>query len=260
MKKNQPKSEKEDHQKPSPHEHKGHRDRMRQRFLKSDERLSGFAPHEILELLLFYGIPRVNVNPLAHQLLKRFGSLNAVLSASVEELQEIDGISKSGAVFIALMRRTMNYVSLERLGEKPYMRNLKECKAYCSVLFSDADEERFYVICLDAQNRVLNAVLLFTGTINEVAVYPREVIGKVIRLNAYYVVLAHNHPSGILEPSNADLHMTDLLREAFSNVDIRLQDHIIYADGQCLSLTQWKKELEQQRLPKPRAKAADKES
>jgi DNA repair protein RadC len=151
----------------------------------------------------------------------------------------------------------VNFANLEKLGKKPYMRTLKEAKVFCSGLFSDADVERFYIICLDAQSRVLNTVMLFTGTINEVAVYPREVVGQVIRLNAQRVVLAHNHPSGVLEPSQADLRITRQLREALASVDILLQDHIIYADGGCLSIMKWKKAKAQQQLGQPKPKVTD---
>ena len=232
---------------------------MRERFLQSDAKLSGFAPHEVLELLLYYAIPRVNVNPLAHRLMDRFGSVNAILSASVEELHQIKGISKSGAVMIMLIRRLMNYMNLESLGEKPFMRNISEARAYCARLFADAGVERFYLICLDAQARVTNAVLLSTGTINEVSVYPREVIGMALRYDAHHVVLAHNHPSGVLEPSKADIEMTELLRDAFSKVDMLLQDHIIYADGQCLSYAKWISARDTRpKLTRPRTKAAEK--
>lgn len=231
---------------------------MRDRFLQSGDQLSGFAPHEVLELLLFYAVPRVNVNPLAHQLMKEFGSLSAVLSASAEELQAIKGISKSGAVMIMLIRRMMNYVNLERLGERPYIRNVKEAKAFCSALFAGVGEERLYLICLDAQGRVINAVLLFIGTIDEVPAYSRVVVGAAIRYTAHHVVLAHNHPSGVLEPSGKDIEMTEELRDAFMKVDVRLNDHIIYADGECLSYDQWKNARgTEQKLPRPKPKAAE---
>lgn len=237
-------------------EHEGHRERMRQRFQGSG--LSGFAPHEVLEMLLFYAIPRKNVNPIAHRLLKRFGSLNAVLSASVEALQETEGISKSAAILITLIGPTMRYADRELLGARPYMRNVREAKEFCAHLFANAHEERFYVICLDAQGRVIREVMVFSGTIDEVIVYPREVIAAAIRHNAHDVVLAHNHPSGVMEPSDADIQTTELLRESLSKIDITLQDHIIFADGQCLSYSQWQKSREiRPLLETPRAKAAE---
>lgn len=237
-------------------EHEGHRERMRQRFLNN--KLSGFAPHEVLELLLFYAIPRKNVNPLAHELLKRFGSLTAVLSASVEELQEIEGVTKTAAVLITLMDPLVRYADRDQLGDRPYMRNLREAKLYCANLFTNASEEKFYLICLDAQGRVLRAVMVFSGTIDEVTIYPREVIGSAIRHNAQAVVLAHNHPSGVPEPSNADIQTTEQLREAFAAIGITLQDHLIYADGHCFSYSRWQKEQEiRPAFEQAKAKAAD---
>lgn len=220
-------------------EHEGHRGRMRQRFMMGG--LDNFAPHEVLELLLFYAIPRRNVNPLAHQLIKRFGSLTAVLSASAELLREEPGITEAAITLITLMGPLARYMDKELLGERPFMRNLREAKSYCVHLFSGANEEQFYVICLDAQARVLRAVKVFSGTIDEITIYPREIVGTAIRYNAHDVVLAHNHPSGVLEPSEADIHTTVMLREALERVNIPLQDHIIYAEGNCLSLSQWEK-------------------
>ena len=219
---------------------KSYRDGIHRDFLHSDIQLSDYAPDEVLELLLLSAIPRGNLKPLANRLIKEFGSLNAVLSATFEELREIKGLSKSGAVTIMQIRRIINYINRANLGEKPFMRNVRDAKAFCSVLFSGTSEERFYLICLDARRRVINTVLLSIGTIDEVSVYPREVVGTAIRYNAHHIVLVHNHPSGILEPSDADIEMTERLMEAFFKVDMVLQDHIIYADGQCLSYSQWK--------------------
>jgi DNA repair protein RadC len=237
-------------------EHDGHRERMRQRYVNGG--LSGFAPHEMLELLLFFAIPRKNVNSLAHSLYDRFGSLTSTFSASMEALQEVEGISKSSALLISLIDSLSRQADLEQLGNRPYMRNLREASVYCKHLFANAAEERFYVICIDAQGRVLRAVMVFSGTIDEITIYPREVVNAAFRYNAHAVVLAHNHPSGVLEPSKADLQTTEQLSESFKTIGVLLQDHIIYADGQCLSFSQWRKTQEIRPVyEQGRAKAAD---
>lgn len=219
-------------------DHEGHRDRMRKRFLQGG--LSSFAPHEMLELLLFFAIPRRNVNPLAHQLLQHFGSLSAVLEAEPEQLMQVPGIGESAAVLLALLSPIVREADQKRFGDKPCVTNYREAKDYCQSLFQGAQDEVLYVVCLDAQGRVLRAVRAITGTIDEIAIYPRTIVSAAIRHNAHSIVLAHNHPSGVREPSDADIRTTDQLRETLSGMDIKLLDHIIYADGECLSMEQWR--------------------
>ena len=228
---------------------------MRQRFVKGG--LENFAPHEALELLLFYAIPRRDVNPLAHQLIKRFGSLSAVLTASTEQLQQEIGITENAATLLTLIAPLVQFAEKDMLGEKPFMRNLREARALCRTLFTDAKEERFYVICLDAQGRVTRAVKVFSGTIDEITVYPRKVLETAFRYNAHAVVLMHNHPSGVAEPSAADIETTNILRDALEKVDIRLQDHLIYAEGQCVSISQWEQQENLRPLFASASRAAD---
>lgn len=238
------------------HEHGGHRERMRKRYLETG--LASFAPHEALELLLFYAVPRINVNPLAHRLLTHFGSLEAVLSAPPEQLQQVPGIGASAAVLISLIQPLYRDAERERLGDKPLITNYREAKDYCRSLFGGTSEEVLYVICLDAQGRVLRAVRAITGTIDEIAIYPRTIVGAAIRHNAHSVVLAHNHPSGVLEPSPADVQTTAMLRAALGGVDITILDHIIYADGECVSMEQWQHQAHTSPIPMQRVqKAAD---
>lgn len=220
------------------HEHEGHRERMRARFLHGG--LEGFAPHEVLELLLFNAIPRRDVNPLAHRLLKHFGSVWAVLNALPEQLMQVPGIGAQSAAMLSLVAAAYRFADRDKLGERPIVNNYREAKVFCAQLFAAAREEVLYVICLDAQGRVLRAVPAITGTIDEIAIYPRTIVAIAIRHNARNVVLAHNHPSGLRDPSDADVHTTELLREALGAVDIEVLDHIIYADGECTSMEQWR--------------------
>lgn len=237
-------------------EHDGHRERMRTRFAQGG--LEAFAPHEALELLLFYAIPRRNVNPLAHQLLRHFGSLGAVLSASPVQLRQVPGIGEQAAALISLILPLGHYVEREKQAQRAVITSYKEAKAYCAHLFAGRAEEVLYVVCLDAQGRVLQAVAAITGTIDEMAIYPRTIVGTAIHHGAHSVVLAHNHPSGVAEPSPADIQTTALLREALAAVDIRLLDHVIFADGECVSLAQWEHARQVTPLhPRAGRKAAD---
>lgn len=240
------------------HDHAGHRERMRDRFLQNG--LDGFAPHETLELLLFYAIPRRNVNPLAHRLVKHFGSVNAVFEASAQELMQVQGIGETSAALLSMVFPLARYAEREMQGDRPILSNLGHAKNYCKGLFAGKSEEVLYVICLDAQDRVIRAIPAISGTIDELPIYPRTIVSAALQHNAYSVVLAHNHPSGVCEPSLADVEATAMLRTAFDHVDIVLRDHMIYAEGECLSMARWEGDRKITQLPTGPSgrKAADK--
>ncbi len=220
-------------------EHEGHRNRMRERFLAGG--LEGFAPHEALELLLYYALPRRNVNPLAHRLIRTFGTLDAVLSAAPERLAQVEGVGMHTAVLLSLVAPLVRKANHTRQNERPVVTNYREAREFCLGLFDANADEVFFVVCLDAQGRVLRAVRAFTGTIDETPVYPRTVVRIALENNAHSVVLAHNHPSGVAEPSDGDVATTNVLREALSTVDIQILDHVIVADGEAVSLFQWER-------------------
>lgn len=219
------------------HEHTGHRDRMRQRFAHNG--LEGFAPHEVLELLLFYAIPRQNVNPLAHRLIHHFGSLDAVLCATPQQLCQVQGVGEQTAILLSLVSLSAQYAERHKQSQRQMVGNYRDAKEYCRHLFTGNAEEVLYVICMDAQSRVLRAVPAITGTIDEITIYPRTIVGTALQHSAHSVLLAHNHPSGVKDPSDSDIHTTEILRNALNAVDIVLLDHIIYADGECTSMAQW---------------------
>ena len=133
--------------------HAGHRARLRERFLK--EGLSGFSEHEVLELLLMFAIPQKDVNPLAHALIGRFGSLSAVLEASPAELMRVAGVGQNAAALLSLMPQLMGYYQHSAMGEKPSITNLSSARRYAGALFFGVHEERVYMICLDQSGRVL---------------------------------------------------------------------------------------------------------
>lgn len=144
--------------------HAGHRARLRERFLK--EGLSGFSEHEVLELLLMFAIPQKDVNPLAHALIGRFGSLSAVLEASPAELMRVAGVGQNAAALLSLMPQLMGYYQHSAMGAKPSITNLSGAKRYAGALFFGVHEECVYMICLDQSGRVLSPALLHKGTID----------------------------------------------------------------------------------------------
>lgn len=219
-----------------PDEHAGHRQRMRERFRA--EGLDGFAPHEVLELLLFYAIPQRNVNPLAHRLLERFGSLHGVLEAPAEELAAVEGMGEYAAAFLSLVAQTGRRLELSREGERPVIASSRDAAAHCERLLSGLREERFYAVCLNARMEVLGDALIAKGTPGEVPAYPRLVAEAALRMNARAVILAHNHPGGSLTPSPEDLAATARVRDVLGGMDIRLADHIITGPEGSLSLAE----------------------
>ena len=206
-------------------DHTGHRQRLRQRF--DENRLQGFSDHEILELLLTYAIPRIDVNPLAHRLVKTFGSLSAVLDASPEELKKVDGIGERSAALISMMVPVFQRYEQEKLQSKPRFSTYSALAAYCNTLFMGVREEQFYLLCFDAKMQLIKAVEMASGTTDEVHVSPRQIVREALRLNAVTVAVTHNHPSGDPKPSQDDIDLTRDIRDALDTVEIRLADHVV---------------------------------
>jgi DNA repair protein RadC len=216
--------------------HEGHRQRLRDRFLQ--EGLDGFAPHEVLELLLCYAIPQRNVNPLAHELLAHFGSLHGVFEAAPEDLEQIEGIGPYAAAFLHMMAPLSRRIELSRMGQKPRLQNRRDAQAYCVNLLSGLQHEHFYLLALDAQMFLTGTALIGQGSLSEVPAYPRLAVEAAIKSGAHSVILCHNHPGGSTEPSQADLQATSRLAEVLSGIDVMVADHIIVAGGQAASLVQ----------------------
>ncbi len=214
--------------------HEGHRGRMRDRFRK--EGLDGFSPHEVIELLLFYGRARGDVNPLAHTLLDTFGSLKGVLEASPEQLMAVKGVGEETATLLSLMLPMFRRYSACLCEERKYIRNSTEAAEYCKALLAGQRSERFYVICLSADNQLLGRRLVAEGSLLEVPAYPRTIMETVLNHNAHSVVFCHNHPSGICLPSPEDISTTRRMMNLLAGIDVVVLDHILVADGQTYSM------------------------
>ena len=214
--------------------HDGHRKRMRERFRENG--MDGFAPHEVLELLLFYGRARGDVNPLAHALIDAFGSLQGVLEASPEQLMTVSGIGEETATLITMMVPLFRRYISSVLREKIAFTNRYDALDYARALMAGWRMERFYVVCLDADLRVLGHRLVAEGSLDEVQAYPRRVVEVALNYNAHSVVLVHNHPGGSVLPSVSDIDATRRLQRALEGLDIMLQDHIIVAGTEARSM------------------------
>lgn len=214
-------------------EHDGHRERMRQRFM--EEGLNGFAPHEVLEVLLMYAIPRVNTNPIAHRLLDHFGSFHRVLEAHPRELMQVKGVGAQAATLLSMLLPVFRLYQMDQMKPKPLLETYQQMADYCKTLFLGAAEEKLYLLCLDGQLKLLAAELIATGTPAAVQMAPRQMVQALIRHHATGAVITHNHPSGSLFPSQEDVDITAQVQMLFSGMGIRLYDHILIADGQDFS-------------------------
>ncbi|MBR1585737.1 MAG: hypothetical protein IJ662_09375 [Clostridia bacterium] len=211
-------------------EHTGHRERLRLRYKR--EGMNGFAPHEVLELLLTYAIPRVDTNPIAHSLISRFGSLHGVLEASQAELEQVDGIGPNAATLISMLLPVLRMYEQEKMMPRRKLGTYAELAAYCRTLFLGVNCEQFYLLCFDAKLQLIATVRLSSGTPTEVSANPRLIVQELMRHNAVGAVLTHNHPSGSPLPSNEDLELTMEIQAILRGVGIRLIDHIIIAGMQ----------------------------
>ena len=215
--------------------HNGHRERMRQKFLKQGN-LENFEEHEVLELLLFYAIPRKNTNDIAHALIDKFGSLAKVLDADIEVLQEIDGISKNSAIFIKLMpQMCKRYFNSEfssftfnstddfiQFGIKQY---IGETKEVLRGLYLDSNNG--YVSCDIFGDASSPTAVIMSAS---------KIIERAAKYDANHLVLYHNHPNGDCTPSREDTIVTKRVARILHSLNITLVDHIIISKNIGLSM------------------------
>ena len=217
--------------------HKGHRQRMRERFRKEGG-LQSFSDIQILELLLFYGRARGDTNPVAHDLLETFGSLKGVLEADVSQLMKVKGVGEESATLIGMVRPLVQVWKKCQMTDRSTLQKCTDALLYCQSLLSGMRVEKFYVICLDAGCRVLGEKRVSEGSLTEVAAYPRLVVQAALDYNAHSVILCHNHPGGTSRPSSEDIRSTALLKKLLQEMGITLADHIIVAGDSAYSMAQ----------------------
>ena len=214
--------------------HDGHREKMRQRFMTGG--LDAFADHEILELLLYYAIPRRDTNPIAHALMERYGSLPAVLAAPMEDLKRTEGIGESAAVLLHLVPQVCRRARLAQVGEDQVLNSSERAGAYLLECFDGESREVIYQLCLDRKGKLLACKRLGEGSVASADLDVRRLVENAILTGASAVILAHNHPSGVALPSDGDYTATMRVRAALNAIGIELADHIIVADGDFVSM------------------------
>ncbi|MBQ9148785.1 MAG: DNA repair protein RadC [Oscillospiraceae bacterium] len=216
--------------------HDGHRQRLKDRFLR--EGLDGFTEIQALELLLFYAIPVKDTNELAHRLLDRFGNLSRVLDAPVEKLMEVEGIKEHAATLLKLAKAMGRCYDISRSKIETVVHTVADCGNYLLPFFRDRRNETVFLMSLDAKLKVLDCQEIGEGSVNYASVPVRRVVETALAVGASSVVLAHNHPSGIAVPSTEDIQTTRRVAAALSAVEIELADHIVFADGDYVSMVQ----------------------
>ena len=206
---------------------------MRRRFAQTG--LSGFADHEVLELLLFYAIPRRDTNPLAHRLLERYGSLEGVFTAPAEDLEKVEGMGGSAALLLRLVP-LLAEKSRERTDGPVILNSTERAGEYLLRRFDGKKNELVYELCLDRKGKLLACKLLTEGDVNGAELNIRRLVENALLTNASAVILSHNHPSGVALPSSEDFATTDRARAALEGVGIPMVDHIIVADSDFVSM------------------------
>lgn len=214
--------------------HKGHRKRMREDF-----EFGGFNDwhdHKVLEYLLHKVIPRADTNVMAHELIDSCGGFAGVFRAPKEQLTDIMGVGDKAAEYIHLLGEFVKYYNDVRYNANRRVLDIDSCEEFMHTLFDGVERENFYIICLDAQNRILYKRRMFEGSFESMDIDITQLVRVAVKCDASYVVLAHNHPSGIAHASNADITATQTIERALGMAGIRLLDHIIVANGKCVSV------------------------
>ena len=214
--------------------HDGHREHMRKRYLAGG--LDPFADHEALELLLYYAIPRRDVNPIAHALMERYGSLSAVLAAPVEDLKRVEGIGESAALLLSLVPQLSKKAKLAEAERETVLSTTERAGAFLLERFAGEQHEVIYQLCLDRKGKLLTCKRLGEGGVASADLDIRKIVENAILCQASAVVLSHNHPSGLALPSQEDYAATDKVQAALATIGVELADHIIVADGDYVSM------------------------
>ncbi len=208
---------------PKPHYH-GHRGRVRERVMKAG--VEPLADYELLELLLFYSIERIDTKPMAKALLERFGTLGDVFAAEPAQLREFD-VDQRTLVHFKAMREVGRRLAERKVKDMPVLTNWQQLIDYCHAALAHEKTEQFRILFLDRKNVLIADEVQQRGTIDHTPVYPREVVKRALALNAAALILVHNHPSGDPKPSRDDIEMTREIKTAAEALGITIHDHLV---------------------------------
>ncbi|WP_428630380.1 RadC family protein [Sphingopyxis sp.] len=213
---------------PSPHaapDHAGHRGRLRARLLSGD--VDGMADYELVEYLLALAIPRRDTKPLAKALLREFGSLAQLVSADPESLRRVDGLGDTAIAALKIVQATSLRLLKGEFRDRPLLSSWDALLDWLRADMGPIDIERVRILYLNARNMLIRDELASEGSIDQSAIYVREVVKRALELGASAIILVHNHPSGSPEPSRQDIAITREMAETASRLGITLHDHIV---------------------------------
>ncbi len=214
--------------------HTGHRNRVKKEFLSRG--IEGWSDHRVLELMLFFAIPQGDVNPLAHELIDRFGSLSKILDAPMDELRKIPGLGEHTLTLIKLMVATSARYASQRSGPGNIVHTTQDAINILQPYFYGAVNEMVYILCLDSKGKVLGARKVSEGNVYNSDVNIRRIAEISMALGAGYFYMAHNHTSQLAFPSMEDWQCTDVVRVAMAPLGVSLVDHLIFVAGDVISL------------------------
>jgi len=211
----------------------GHRERMRSRLLSAGA--EAVADHELIEMVLFLALPRRDTKAIARELIAKFGSFAAAISATVPDLLAMEGLGEAGVAAIKIVQAASQRLSKAEILYRPVLSNWDRLMEYLQAVLAREKIEQFRILFLDNRNRLLADETQGRGTVNHTPVYPREIVKRALELRATAMILVHNHPSGDPSPSNDDIGMTKDIKAAAATLNIVLHDHVIIGNGQWLS-------------------------
>lgn len=211
--------------------------RPRERLLKLGAGVLTDA--ELIALLLRTGLKGVSVLQLAQNLLDHMGGLQGLLRATTpQDFKRIKGLGPAKQAEMMAVLELARRATAQELSTRPVFESPQKIKDYVSMQLGGLGHEVFALMWLDAKQQLLNWEELFRGTLTHTAVYPREVVKRALQVHAQSVILVHNHPSGVAEPSSSDAHLTQQLRQALALVDVRVLDHLVVGQGQVISMAE----------------------
>lgn len=211
--------------------HEGHRQRLKNRFL--EDGLDNFQPHNILEMLLFYSIPRKDTNDIAHELIEKFGSLSGVFDADIEELVKVDYITENSATLIKMIPAMSRAYLMDKSRHIKQLSNVEIIKEYLLGLFHGEKNEIVYVLFLNNSFDLISHYKLHEGSVNSTSVDVRKIMEYVVKTNASMIIVAHNHPNGTAFPSMEDIETTGRLMTLLNPFNVTVLEHFVVNEFDC---------------------------
>ncbi len=228
--------------------HSGHRERMTEKLIENGHWI--FNDHEILELLLFFSIPRKNVNNTAHLLLGQFGTLRGVLDADISDLCSIKGIGIKSAILIKVVAALSARASSPEQDKRVSLSSFEQVSKYLSSLYQGESREKLYMISLSPAFKIISKKLIYTGTVSYSEANIEKIAREAVKSNAKFVIIAHNHPNGIAIPSDTDIESTIRLKEALKHIDVEMIDHFVVSGRRVTPILHYPEELRFKEKPK----------